>query len=813
VSAVAILSLALGIGANTAIFSILNSLLLKPLPVAEPHRLAIVGSDDPNESPSVSYFVWKETRDRRLFDRSFAWATDRVALSSASEPAVAEAIWATGDFFDVLGVPAIVGRTFGARDDRRGGGPDGPVAVISYGFWQRRFGGATDAIGRTLTIERVPFRIIGVTPPSFFGLDVGAAFDVALPLETEPLLGRIPPRLESRYWPWLQIMARLRPGEAADSLTAALRAAQPQIREATMPDYASAEDRESYLKAAWTVRAAPGGVSRFRRRYGPALVTLLGVVGMVLLVACANIATLLLASAAARRHEFSVRMALGASRWRLVRQLFSESLLLSIIGAALGVAFAQWGGRLLVGQLSTWAYTAVLDLSLDWRVLGVTAATTVATALLFGTAPALRAARAEPIEMLKARPGKLSGDARVGLAGGLVVVQVALSLILVVAAGLFLRSFAALAYRDLGFDRGRVVVAIVDARRSAVPASARLALFERVREAAAAVPGVECAATSMATPLGSAGVRFTPLITFPGNAASAGRDLRILTTPVSPGWFRTFGTRLLAGRDFDAHDGAGAPHVVIVNEAFARRYFDGANPLGRTIMEVRDDPADRRSLEVVGLVEDAAFTSVREPVEPTLYRPIAQAVDEKMLASFPSVSVSVRAAERSPAGLTGGLAAAIGGVDPDLSVSFQTVTETLNVFYVRERLLALLSAFFGAFALLLASLGLYGVTSSAVTRRRREIGVRMALGAEPRAVVRMVLGRLSLLAGLGIAAGAIGGLWAARFVAALLFDTATHDLLTFGASAAVLAAVAGAAGWLPARRAARIDPATVLREG
>jgi predicted permease len=798
VSAVAILSLALGMGATTAIFSILNSLLLRPLPVPEPQRLVIL------ESPPVSYAVWKDVRDRHLFDRSFAWTTDRVALSSATEPAFAEAIWATGDFFVALGVPAIVGRTFDGRDE-------GPVAVISYGFWQRQFGGAADALGRTLTIERVPFTVVGVTPPSFLGLNIGTAFDVALPLEAEPLLARVPPRLESRYWPWLQIMARLGPGQAADSLTAALRAAQPQIREATMPDYANAEDRESYLNAAWTVRAAPGGVSHFRRRYGPALVTLQWVAGMVLLVACANIATLLLAGAAARRHEFSVRMALGASRWRLGRQLLSESLLLSILGALLGVAFAHGGGRLLVGQLSTWAYTAVLDLSLDWRVLGVTAGTTVATALLFGTAPALRAARAEPMEMLKVRPGRLLGDTRSGLAGGLVVVQVALSLILVVVAGIFLRSFAALAYRDLGFDRGRVVVAIVDARRSAVAAGARHALFERVREAASAVPGVECAATSMATPLGSAGLRFAPLIAVPGSAAAGGRDLRMLTTPVSPGWFRTFGTRLLAGRDFDARDAAGAPHVVIVNEAFARRYVDGATPLGRTIVEVREDPG-RRALEIVGLVQDAAFTSVREAVEPTLYRPLAQAVEEETLASFPSVSVSVRAAEHSPAGLKGGLATAIGRVDRDLNVSFQTVTETLNVFYVRERLLALLSAFFGVFALLLASLGLYGVTASAVTRRRREIGIRMALGAEPRAVVRMVLGRLSLLAGLGMAAGAIGGLWVAWFVGALLFSTSPYDPLTFGASAAVLATVAGAAGWFPARRAARIDPAKVLRE-
>jgi predicted permease len=812
VAAVAILSLALGIGATTAIFSILNSLLLKPLPVRDPHQLILVAAGDPPEGVSVSYRAWQAIRDQRLLDRPFAWATDRIGLTGAGETSSVEAIWATGNYFEVLGVQASVGRTFTEDDDKRGGGAGGPVAVISDRMWRARFGRARDIIGRTVTLERVRFTIIGVTPPDFLGLNVGLGFDVILPVETEPLLARAPVRLESPFWPWLQIMARLATGQTPGALTDVVRTAQPAIRATTMPPYARAEDRDRYLGQAWTAQVAPAGVSRFRRQYGPALLTLLGVVGLVLLVACANIATLMLARTASRRHEFSVRLALGSSRSRLVRQLLIESLLMSAVGAALGLALAQWGGRLLVEQLSTWAYTAVLDLSPDWRVLGVTAAATVGTAMLFGTAAGWRTARAEPADALVQHQRGISGEAGFGVSGWLVVVQVALSLLLVVGAGLFLRSFVALAYRDLGFDRGRVLVAILDVRRTTVPASGRVALYERIREAVSAVPGVESASTSFATPLGSSGVRYTPEVTEPGNAAFNGQAIRILTNPVGPDWFRTFGTRLLAGRDFLTSDTATAHKVAVVNQAFTRRYFNGDNPLGRTLIAMTS-PTDRRPLEVVGLVEDAAFTSVREPVEPIIYTPFAQGVDEQWLATVP-LSVTVRAAPGvPPARLGTSVGEAIGNVDPDLSVSFQTVTDQLNVFYIRERLLALISGFFGAVALLLAGVGLYGVISYSVSRRRMEIGIRMALGADARGVVRLVFGRVVWLAGLGAVAGAIMSLLAARFVQTQLFELNARDPLTFVTAAIVLALVAGLAGWLPARRAARLDPATVLREG
>jgi len=811
ISAVAVLSLALGIGANTAIFSILNSLLLKPLPVRDPQSLIALGSDRPGEDAAMTHPIWEQVRDRHLAHEAFVWATDRVSVVDRGETRALEAIWASGTFFQSLGLTAVAGRTFAESDDRRDGGADGPVAVLSYSSARRLFGGSREAIGRTLTIERVAFTVIGVTPPDFFGLSIGAAVDVILPLEAEPLLGRIPSRLER--WPWLHITARLRPGETVDAVSAAFRAQQPQIREQTMPAFDRAEDREAYLSKPWTMRSAATGSSRLRSRYGAAVSTLLVIVGLVLLVACANIAHLQLARTAARRYEFSVRVALGASRLRVVRQQLVESLLLAAAGAALGLAFAQWGGRLIVAQLSTWASTAFLDLSPDWRVLGLTGAVTLLTALLFGTVPALRAARADPIDALNRQRRGLAGGGPASVSGGLVIVQVALSLLLLIGAGLFVRSFAALAYRDLGFDRSRVLVAVVDAQRSAVQPAGRPTLFERVRRAAATVPGVESAATSMATPLGSAGVRFDRDVQEAGNPTFVGREVRIFTCPISPDWFHTFGTRLLAGRDIDARDHATAADVAVINEAFAKRHFEGENPIGRTIM-VGENASDRQPVEIVGLVQNAAFTSVREPVEPTMYRPLARWDGEGSLTSFPSISVSIRAAgELPPARLTSSLAAAIVGVDGALTVSFQTVTETLSVYYIRERLLAVISGYFGALALLLAALGLYGVTAYSVSRRRTEIGVRIAIGADASAVVRLVLGRVAFLCALGIIAGIVASLWATRLVAALLFDTPARDPLMIGASAVVLALAAGAAGWLPARRASRIDPAQALREG
>ncbi|MFL6279398.1 MAG: ABC transporter permease [Vicinamibacterales bacterium] len=812
-TAAAILSLTLGIGANTAIFSILNSLLLKPLPVRDPGTLIALASDAPGEDAAMTYPVWREIHDRQILNDAFVWASDRVTGAVDGNPQPLETIWASGRFFDVLGLSMSAGRAFGEMDDRRGGGREGPVAVLSHRTARRLFGRPSAAIGQTLTLERIPFTIVGVTPAGFSGLNIGSDLDVVVPLDTEPMLNRIPSR--TSMWPWLHVTGRLTPATTPDDATAIMRAVQPRIRDATMPGFERAEDRENYLRKPWTMRSAATGNSRLRSRYRSALVTLFATSALVLLAACVNIAHLQLARTATRRYEFGVRLALGASRLRIVRLELIESLLLASIGAALGLALAQSAGAVVVAQLSTWASTAFLDLGPDWRVLAVTMALTMITAVLFGTLPAIRAARVDPIATLNTgRRGQPS--AGFGIAGDvLVVAQVALALVLITGAALFVRSLATLVYRDLGFDRDRVLTVLVDARRSAIQPEARGALFERVRQAVSSIPGVESAATSMATPLGSAGIRFLNHVGEPGNPTLSQRNVRLLMNPISSGWFRTFGTRLMAGRDFDQRDTGTSARVGIINDAFARRHFAGTNPIGRTLMVGSADD-DRTPMEIVGIVEDAAFTSVREPVEPTLYRPIAQlpAIAPEVARSFPAICLSLRsAAGMAPARLSNSVSAAVAGVDDTLTLSFQAMTETLSVYYIRERLLALVSGYFGSFALLLGAIGVYGVIAYAVNRRRTEIGIRMAIGASAPAVVRLVVRRAALLVAVGVVVGCLATAWASRLIQALLFNTEARDPAIVLTSSVALVLAAACAAWIPARRAARIDPAAVLREG
>ncbi len=805
VSAVAILSLALGIGANAAIFSLLNSLILRALPVREPQRLVIL------EDGSWTNPIWEQIRARQdqLFDGAFAWSGTRFDLASGGETDYATGLWASGRLFDVLGVPAILGRTFTTADDARGGGPDGPVAVIGYGFWQRHFGGAADVVGRSLTLDRVPFTVIGVTGPGFFGPDVGRAFDVAIPIGVEPLLRPDRSALDQRSWWWLNVMARLKPGQTATQATAALRGVQPQIREATLPDRWRPEDLGAYLKEGLTLEPAASGASFLRRRYQQPLLAIMIVVALVLLIACANIANLLLARATARRHELSVRLALGASRWRLARQLLTESLLLAGIGAAVGLAFAKWGSALLVRQLSTASSPVFLDLSLDWRVLGFTAAVAAGTAILFGTVPALRAARVEPNEALKDQGRGVAGERRLGLGHSLVVGQVALSLVLVVAAGLFMRTFSALASLDLGFDPSRVLVVNVNAQRSGSPMDRRLDLFARVREAAA-VPGVAHAAVSLVTPV--SGTTWNNRIDVQDGPPLPEKERIAHINYVTPDWFATYGTRILAGRDVAAIDRAGSPPVAIVNEAFARKFLNGRNPLGRMVRQESRPGRKNPFMEIVGLVRDAVYLSLRDPVPPTMYLPLDQfdMADGGPGGSF--ASLSVRAAAGSPAQLARPVVDAVLHVDPQLSLTVRALADQVDASLTQERLVAMLSGFFGALALLLAGIGLYGVTSYAVSRRRTEIGIRMALGANPGGVTRMVLGRVAVLVGAGVAIGGLASVWASRFASSLLFGLQPRDPITLAVSAAVLLGVGALAGWLPARRASRIDPARVLRD-
>jgi predicted permease len=528
----------------------------------------------------------------------------------------------------------------------------------------------------------------------------------------------------------------------------------------------------------------------------------------VLLIACANIANLLLARANARRHEISVRVALGASRWRVARQMLAESALLALCGSALGLLLAQWGARMLVLEMSGPATASALDVGLDWRVLLFTTGVTTVTALLFGIVPALRSTRVPPNEAIKQQGRAIVGESRFGFGSMLVVAQVALSLVLIVGAGLFMRTFSTLSNVRLGFEPAPILIVNVGAKRSAIPITERAVLYERLRQAAAAVPGVRSAALQSVTPLTNSS--WDSLIENPEGMSLPESERIVHMNEVSEGFFATYGTPIVAGRDFAPQDGASAPKVVLVNETFAKKYFKGANPVGRWI---RNDPSPgehppRR--EIVGVVRDAVYVSLRDAIPPTAYVHTLQA--EK---PGPGTTIAVRAASGSPALLTRSLAEALSRVDRDVTLTFTPYADTVRAATAQERVVAMLSAFFGGLALLLAGLGLYGVMSYAVSRRRTELGIRMALGAGPAGAVRLVLLRVAVLVGLGVASGAALSLWAAKFLASssLIYGLQPRDPATLLTAALVLSAIGGLAGWLPARRASRIDPARVLREG
>jgi predicted permease len=517
----------------------------------------------------------------------------------------------------------------------------------------------------------------------------------------------------------------------------------------------------------------------------------------------------MLARASGRRHELTMRLALGASRARLARQLLTESLLLSLLGALVGLGFARWGSALLVSQFSTSRDPLILDLSLDWRVLGFTAGIAVLTALLFGVAPAMTTRRLAPMDALKEQ-GRSRTGGRHSLASPLVVVQIALSLVLVVGAGLFMRTFASLATMPLGFDRDSVLLVELDVQRSRLPQERRAELYARLAEAAARVPGVARAATSLLTPV--SGMGWNNAFEIPNQPNLSIRQRLAFLNAVTPGWHSVYGTRLTAGREFTAADRAESPRVAIVNQAYVKKFLHAGNALGQTVQQSDGEGRGPRppASEIVGVVEDAAYRNLRDPMPPTVYLPMAQLPPDSV---FPNGAVGVRATAGSPTLLIRGLSEALSAVDPDVSMSFRPLKDQVDARLVRERVLALLGGFFGALALLLAGVGLYGVTSYAVTLRRAEIGVRMALGADVSRVLRLVLGRAAWLVAFGVAIGTGLSLWLARFVSALLFGLEPRDVTTLVTGVAMMAAVGTVAAFLPAWRAARIDPVEVLREG
>jgi putative ABC transport system permease protein len=796
-TAVALTSLALGIGANTAIFSIVNSLVLRPLPVRDPQQLVQIQRTAALRS--LSNPIWEALRSRPdLFAHAAAWGTTTFNMADGGEVQPVSGLWISGSFFETFGVRPRLGRLLTETDDRRGGGADGPVAVLAYSFWQRQFGGASDVVGRPLRLAGVPFTVVGVAPPEFFGGEVGRSFDVAVPLGSEPLT-RPRSMLDMRAGWWLTIFARLKPDQTIDRASQALREIQPSLRAATMPTEYRPADQARYLTAPMVVTPASTGVSGLRTAYEQPLTIVMVVVGVVLLIACVNLANLLLARADGRRHEMCVRLALGASRARLIRQMCLESLLLSTGGAALGLVFAAWSSELLVSQLSTPTTSVQLPLALDWRVLGFASGAAILSGLIFGLAPAWRATRADANDALKAS-GRSVADGRRTLGGLLVVAQVALSLVLVIGAGLFVRTFTSLSGVSFGFDPRPLLIVDLNAAKSPAPAEARLALFERVRDRVQSLPGVAGAELSAMTPLAG---QWDQLIENPEGLSLSEDDRDVYLNAIGPDWFRTYGTALIAGRSLTAEDSRETASLpIVVNEAFAHKYYRDRPALGALVRLVGD--AKAAPMSIVGIVEDALYDSMRGGVPPTIYQPLRR--------GSTGLSLTVRSSAGAPSVLAHAIAAAAVSVDPAMSVTSRPLSDRVSAATMRERLLAILSAFFGGLALLLAGLGLYGVVAYAVSRRRTEIGIRMALGASGAGVIRLVVRRVAAVVLMGLVAGGALGLWASRFVQAQLFGLAPDDGATFAGAATVLVLVAALASWWPAYRASRVDPANVLRE-
>jgi predicted permease len=803
-TAVAILSLAFGIGANTAIFQLVNAVRLRTLPVRAPEELVEVRLADMKgarggiwREPSVTFPVWEQIRDRQqAFSGVFAWGSDRANLAPGGEVRPARMLYVSGDFYNTLGVNASLGRVFTNEDDQRGCGA--PGIILSHQFWQREFGGDANVIGRKFAFADHSFEIIGVTPANFFGMEVGRSFDLSLPVCAVPLVrgNNIP--LSGISW-WLTVTGRLKPGWTMDQATAHLRSISPDLFQAALPgDYPSASVKD-FLASKLITAPSGRGVSQLREKYEQSLWLLLAIAGLVLLIACANLANLLLARASAREREIAVRQALGASRVRLIRQLLLESFLLAAAGAALGAGLAYLLSRSLVAFLSTTADPVFLDLAPDWRVFGFTTGLAVLTCLLFGLTPAIRITRTKAGAMLKAAGRGVAGSRhRVSLRRSLTVVQVALSLVLVAAAILFSRSLVNILTVNTGFQQDDVLIATTMFRQLNLPKERLPGFKDELLERVRAIPGVESAAISHIIPLRDWGGANAWM-----DGASERRDVNL--SRIGPRYFETMKVPLLAGRDFDARDRVGAPLAAIVSQEFAREFVAGANPVGKRFWIAATPGSPDTLYEIVGLVGDTKYEDLREKFTPIVYYAAAQDEDAGAGAQI-LIRSHVKQAETIAA-----VKRVLNEINPSITVSFQPLKQMIDGTILRERLMATLAGFFGGLALLLACIGLYGILSYGVASRTTELGIRMALGAHRSNVFWLIQREALWLVVIGVAVGLPLIFILTRVASALLFGLSSTDPVSLLGAAVLMLIVALVAGYLPSRRATRVDPIVALR--
>jgi len=810
-TAIAVLTLALGIGANTAIFSLLNAVLLRPLPVEKPGELVLLGrgraagsTDDFAFTDLYSYPFYRQVQQKnQVFSDLSAMLSLPLGMhglvAGRTELELLHVQLVSGTYFRMLGVKPWLGRSLREAEDDPAGAH--PVAMVSYSWWDRKSGRDPAIVGKTVTLGSTVYTIVGVTPPGFFGTAVGQSPDVWIPLSMEKQISPGWNGLDNKWFESLYILGRQKKGVTTGHAQANVNLLANQI----WRDYAGAtltKQQEDDLRHAQIVLTSiEHGLPHIRYGAETPLEILMAVVGLVLLIVCANLANLLLARATTREREIAVRMSLGAGRGRLVRQLLTESLVLALAGATLGIVFARWAGKVLVTMVPHGEEPLLLSVAPDARVLGFTLLVSLATALLCGLAPALRATRVALGSSLKEARGSVASTSRTPLAKALIVSQVALSLVLLIGAGLFLRTLVNLSNVDTGFNKENVLLFGIDAPAVGYKEDLRVVgLYQQIEQRVSALPGFRADSISFFT---FDQGEWTDPVSVVGRTPTREDDMSATYNVVGPGYFATMGIPLLLGRAFGPRDTGASPKVAIINETFARWYLPGGSPIGKHF-GIGGDPKHSNDIEVAGVVKDAKYQSLGERPFPAAYFPYTQHV--QYLSDFEvrysgNPEVTIREVRQ-----------AVAQVDHSLPLAYTgTLVEQVNRSLAGQSLIARLSTFFGMLAAFLACIGIYGLAAYAVTRRTNEIGIRMALGADSSGVLWMVMRESLTLAALGVAIGIPVSLAAARLIESVLYGLKTTDPATIALAALVMIAVAALAAYLPARRASKVDPMEALR--
>ncbi len=811
-AAAAVLTLALGIGANTAIFSLMNAVMLRELPVEKPSELLLLGTgraggstDGFAETEMYSYPFYRGLRQKnRAFSEvcavmSLIFHKMHGAVGASSTLEMMDVQLASGTYSSLLGVKPVLGQTFTPADDAPLGAH--PIAVVSYSFWNRRFGRDPRVLGSTLTFGSTVYTVVGVTPPEFFGTTVGQSPDIWIPLSMEKQLSPGWNGLDDKSFESLYVLGRLQPGVSASQAESDVNLVARQLWGEFAGPVLTKEQEQVLAHTYIELTPAARGISRLRYEFSKPLKLLAAVVALVLLIACANIANLLLARASVRQREIAVRMAIGAGRMRLIRQMLTESLLLAFFGGVLGLWFATWGSAALLALFSPGSEPVPLDVAPDARVFAFSLLISLATVVFFGLGPALRTTRVSLTPALKEGKGSLSVPARSTMANALIVSQVALSLVLLVGAVLFLRTLMNLSNLDTGFDKNNVLLFGIDPISVGYKEDSRLLnLYEQIEQSVSAEPAVRSASISFFT--FNQG-EWDENVTVQGSRLPPGIENDVTENVVGPGFFTTMGLPLLVGRTFGPQDTATSPKVAVINETMARRYFPGESPIGRRFGQ-GEDPKHSADFEVIGVVKDAKYIRLGEHLRAAAYYPYTQ-----NLRYYYNLAVRYSG---DPRRIIAEVRQAVAGVDHRLPVAYQnTLLQQVESSVARQSLVAKLSSSFAGLAVFLACLGIYGLMSYAVARRTNEIGVRMALGADGARVLRMVMREVLVFVAIGLAIGLPAALAGGYWAASMLFGLKWTDPWTLFAATAILLVAAALAGYLPARRASNVDPIVALR--